>query len=332
MRPEVGDFILETRPESVVVETAYTRDHAAAKGARLTGQDLANSAEEWHQIALNLTAHLQAQVADSEADLTAAPLWQQVRVSAPAEQVALVAALAVAAPLVNGDRNREVTFRRLLNCTAEELDAAFGSQAAGNYEDLVCRNGGSWPSDKAPTSDAFDRIVLRERDAVLYHSLRSEARAVGEGMNVVGIVGSAHADAIAALHARATPTLDDIAPLLTSPELDEDQSYGCRRAIMERLLVLRSAPAMAAASQESLGDVGFAHVAAYEDTNEMYANCRMLLACLTEEQLRAVVSTRKGCQDMWDVLQVVRQARPTQGGKGYSAPALETLRTLPVLS
>jgi hypothetical protein len=44
------------------------------------------------------------------------------------------------------------------------------------------------------------------------------------------------------------------------------------------------------------------------------------------------VSTRKGCQDMWDVLQVVRQARPTQGGKGYSAPALETLRTLPVLS
>lgn len=335
LRPEVGDHILALRPASVVVETAYTPTHGASCGARLTTQELADSGEDWHKIALNIAAHLQSQLADHEADPTAAPLWQQVRVSAPAEQVALVGALVVGAPIVNGDRCKETTFRRLVNCSAVELDAAFGSQAAGNYAEVVRRNGGTWPKahDQAAGDDAFDRIVLHERDTVLYHSLRSEARAVGDGKHVVGIVGSAHADSIATMHARGMPDLDDISPLLQVPKLDEGPAYGCRRAIMERLLTLRCPPEMAAAVQESLGELGFAHAAAYEDTHELYASCRMLLACLTREQLSVVASSRKGTpQEFWDVLHVLRQARPTCGGDGYSALALDTLRSIPQLA
>jgi hypothetical protein len=295
LRPEVGDFILTTGPSSVVVETAVTPGHGRAAGERLTAQDLGGSDEEWHRIALNLVGHLQASLAELDTDRTTAPLWQQVRVSAPAEQVALVAALVVNAPLVNGDRTKEATFRRLMACTAAQLDAAFGLQAAANYGDIVRRNGGIWPSNASGNGDdVFDKVVLHERDAVLYHSLRSEARAVGEGKTVVGIVGSAHVDSIAALHASPSASLDDIAQLLHAPELQEDPTYGCRRAIMERLLLLRCPPEMAAQAQEDLGEVGFSQAPSYEDTHECYASSsRMLLACLTPEQLAAVVSSRR---------------------------------------
>ena len=332
LRPEVGDYILSSAPASVVVETAVTPAHGRAAGARLTAQDLGGSEEEWHRIALNLVAHLQASLADHEADRTLLPLWQQVRVSAPAEQVALVAALVVNAPLVNGDRTKEVTFRRLMTCSAAQLDAAFGMQAAANYGDIVQRNGGMWPASASPGDDVFDKVVLHERDAVLYHSLRSEAKAVGEGQHVVGIVGSAHVDAIAALHAAASPALDDVASLLHAPEVQEDPTYGCRRAIMERLLLLRCPPEMVAAAQEDLGEVGFSQAPSYEDTHECYASSRMLLACLTKEQLAAVASVRRGQPEFWEVLQPLRNVRPSLGGTGYSDQALDMLRKLtPVL-
>ena len=330
LRPEVGDYILTSAPASVVVETAVTPAHGRAAGARLTAQDLGGSDEEWHRIALNLVGHLQASLAEHDADRTQVPLWQQARVSAPAEQVALVAALVVNAPLVNGDRTKEVTFRRLMACSAAQLDAAFGMQAAANYGDIVRRNGGTWPStDSTGDDDVFDKVVLHERDSVLYHSLRSEARAVGEGSTVVGIVGSAHLDAIAALHASSSASLDDIGQLLHAPELQEDPTYGCRRAIMERLLLLRCPPEMAAQAQEDLGEMSFSQAPSYEDTHECYASSsRMLLACLSPEQLAAVVSARKGEKPFWEVLSPLRAVRPSLGGAGFSQQALDMLRGL----
>jgi|APGre2960657444_1045066.scaffolds.fasta_scaffold00830_11 hypothetical protein len=326
LRPEVGDFILLNAPASVVVETALSAAHGERCGTRLTAEELSASPEEWHRIALNIGAHLQSQLSDVE-QATDAPLWSEVRDSAPAEQVALVAALTVSSTLVYGDRPKEVTFRRLAACSASQLDASFCRQASSNFASL---HGGEWDVEG---EDVFDEVVLRERDRVLYHSLRTEARNVAanaEGKAVVGIVGSAHLEAVARMFKTAGGFLDDVEELLTLPEAppSEDGSYGARRAILERLLSLRCPPEVAAEAVAALGELSFRHAAAYECTHQLYGSSRMLLAALPHEQLPMVVSSAKGGPQMWDLLQPLRACRPVHGGAGWSNEALDMLNAL----
>ncbi len=144
---------------------------------------------------------------------------------------------------------------------------------------------------------------------------------------MVGVVGSAHLDAVCRLFESASGFMDEVDDLLAAPAAVEDASLGTRRAILERLLSLRCPPEVAAEAVGTLGELSFAHAAAYEDTHEVYGSARMLLACLPREQLPAICGARDGA-DMWALLQPLRDARPANGGAGWSDAALASLRAL----
>ncbi len=156
----------------------------------------------------------------------------------------------------------------------------------------------------------------------------AEAKTVGAGKAiVVGIVGSAHLEAIAALYAGAGGFLDEVDDVLVAPLASKDGSYGVRRAILERLLLLRSPVEVVEEAVAVLGEVTLQHLVAYEATHEVYASCRMLLACLPQEQLASVVGGRAGA-DMWATLAPLRAVRPANGGPGWSDEVLSQLRAL----
>ena len=312
--------MLLTNPFSLVVETAVTEAHGRARGQRAGAADLSSSAEEWHTVALNITAHLQSQLGEPGIEPLDAPLWQQVREAAPAEQVALVAALVRNAPLVFGDRPKEVTFRRLFAESEAELDAAFGAQCASNFASLQA--GGEAPPPAAP--DAFERVVLRERDLVMFDSLRAEARAAGAGRSVVGILGSAHLAEVCRLFRESGGFSDDVDHLLTSPPPPAG-ARGVRRALLERLLCLRVPEEVVAEAEAALGAVPVEDQADFMATRELYGSPRMLLAMLSKEDLPSVAMGRGGT-DLWALLQPLRDARPVNGGAGFSAAALALAR------
>jgi hypothetical protein len=247
-----------------------------------------------------------------------------VRVAAPTEQIAYVCGLAVDAPLVYGDRPKAATFSRLFNASsAAELDAAFGAQTASNYDSLT----GADDSGSAGDDDVFERVVLRERDAFLYHALRSQARAAGAGKAIVGVLGSAHLSAVAAMFA-SKRELPDLGPLLAPPPASasgEDASYGVRRAILERLLALRCPPEVAEEATVALGPLPAQHVGTFEATSEVYGSCRMMLATLDREQL-ARVACGAGGSDLFETLAPIRALRPSLGGPGCSEDVLQQLR------
>ena len=251
------------------------------------------------------------------------PIWQQVCEAAPTEQVAYVATLVTNAPLVYGDRPKATTFKRLFACaTAAQLDAAFATQCAANYDSLT----GHEPAVEPAADDCFERYVMRERDAFLYHSLRSEAKAAGAGKSVVGVIGSAHLKSVASMF-MSRAELPDLSELEQQPVAPSSADYGVRRAILERLIGLRCPPEVVEEVMEVLGPVPAEHVAAYEATSELYSSCRMLLAMLDREQLARVACSPKGTE-LFDLLAPLRALRPAMGGPGWSDAAVQTLRSL----
>ena len=105
------------------------------------------------------------------------------------------AAFAVDARLVFGDRPKEVTYRRLVSTpTLAELDETFARQSARNYRLLLpeSHEHATLPEPDA-SADAFERVCIEERDAVLAHTIYEEATM--EGLppgEVVAVVGSDH--------------------------------------------------------------------------------------------------------------------------------------------
>lgn len=109
------------------------------------------------------------------------------------EQLAYIAAFATGAALVFGDRPKEATFLRLWGLPSlRDLDAAFGQQSALNYrEQLTGRPATSdWSATPGEAEHAVERIMLRERDQVLAHSLRDAALAAGPSGTVIGVIGA----------------------------------------------------------------------------------------------------------------------------------------------
>jgi hypothetical protein len=142
------------------------------------------------------------------------PLWQQVCEAAPTEQVAYVATLVTNAPLVYGDRPKATTFKRLFaSATAAQLDAAFATQCAANYDSLT----GHEPAAEPAADDCFERYVLRERDAFLYHSLRSEAKAAGAGITEAEILKRFGLEALDGIN---TKQVDEVLSFLSNPAGD----------------------------------------------------------------------------------------------------------------
>ena len=228
------------------------------------------------------------------------------------------------APLVYGDRPKALTFNRLFaSATAAQLDAAFAAQCAANYDSLT----GHEPAAQPAEDDCFERFVLRERDAFLYHALRTEAKAAGAGKSVVGVIGSAHLSSVAAMF-MSRAELPELCTLQESMTAPSSADYGMRRAILERLLGLRCPPEVVEEAMVVLGPVPAEHVAAYEATSEVYSSCRMLLAMLDREQLARVAAGPKGGADLYDTLAPLRALRPTLGGQGWSDAAVKELRAL----
>lgn len=315
VRPEVGDFVLLRSPAALVLETAVTEEQGRVCGSCVGDSELAASREPWHATVLNVSAHLQAQLGETD-DPLAAPLWQQVRLGAAAEQAALVAALVRRVPVLFGDRPKDATVRRLLAESAAELDAAFGAQLASNW--------GMPPAAADAPPDAFARVVLSERDAVLYNSLRRAAAAAGPGAAVVGLVGGAHLDALATLFEAAPRFLDEVDHLLQAPP-PPAEGLGLRAALAEALLRTRCPEEVAAEAAAAAGSLPAAERAAYEAASELYGSARMLLATLPRERLPEVVCARGG-GELWELLRPLREARPSNGGAGWSEEALAVAR------
>ncbi|KAK9845208.1 hypothetical protein WJX81_000042 [Elliptochloris bilobata] len=243
-QPALGEAILRARPAAVVVETAVNRAHGAANGAALRTDADARLADP----GLRRLCALAAQLAAEPVACTGR-LFAGLRHAMPGEQLAYVAALAVGAALVYGDRPKRETYKRLCSLPSlVDLDASFAWQAAANYLDLACPDTAEAAAEPPQTLLAH-RILLSERDAV-----RADLRA-------------------------ALPNL-----------------------------------------------VSGAASTAYHDAAELYGAPRMLLACLTREQL-ALVCCGWRC-NFYDVLAPVRAARPAHGGSGCDTSLLAELRGL----
>jgi hypothetical protein len=167
-------------------------------------------------------------------------------------------------------------------------------------------------------------VVLRERDLVLFDSLRAEARAAGAGRSVVGIVGSAHLQEVCRLFRETGGFSDDVDHLMTLPP-PPTGSRGVRRALLERLLCLRVPAEVVAEAETALGPIPVEDHADFLATRELYGSPRMLLAMLSREELPSVAMGRGGT-DLWALLQPLRDARPVNGGAGFSDAALALAR------
>ena len=114
---EAAEYILRTRPRSVVVETGLCKAHNAARGTCFNFDELFASihiggntdAEE----ALQFITRVAHQLRLEEKPLEGSPFWAHMKTQLPAEALVYAAAFAVDARLVFGDRPKEATYRRL---------------------------------------------------------------------------------------------------------------------------------------------------------------------------------------------------------------------------
>ena len=233
--------------------------------------------------------------------------------------MAYVAALAVGAPLVFGDRPKSVTFARLLaSGDAATLDAAFGAQAAAYYAEVCGAAPAAFSSD-----DAFEVCVMQERDALLYTAMRREAQQAGPDASIVGIVGSAHLEALSAAFAAAQQPLDP-SLLLTAPPPPDASGLGARQALLERLLALRCPAEALTETLAGMAELPEVEAATFAAVREVYGSARMLLAVLPPEQL-ARIACGLG-SDFYAQLAPLRELRFLRGGPGFTSAAIDELR------
>jgi hypothetical protein len=117
---EVAEFIMRERPELVVVETALNTAHGSAHGNVICRQDCLTfahaAAPGSHEQRARLFAQYGVQLADMAHPL-GSHLWHDLSQGSHAlynEQLVYVAAFAVGACLVFGDRPKQITYSRML--------------------------------------------------------------------------------------------------------------------------------------------------------------------------------------------------------------------------
>ena len=352
-----ADFILSSRPAAVVCETSLTPAHGAATGSVLrledclsqVGSGYGGSGDARARYLAQIAARLDAAMFSSsplalegqENDHNGNDAWSQLCAHTPSEQLAYIATLAVGADLIFGDRPKTETYTRLLWLPSlVDLDKAFGAKARENYEELA---GELWAGDGDEDS-LVHRILMLERDARLLSTLNNASIKAGPHSVVVGVVGRGHLPGMADLW--ENNTWQD---LLTTTSMDSNttgnrdmrmdnnsEEYGVRRALFDGILrltcqsdvlddVSRNLPELNLNSSQG-GSGSSPAWEAYHTTHEIYGNCRMLLATLSREELKAV------CQgwrcDMYGVLEEIRKVRLVNGGKGWSEELVMKLRML----
>ena len=123
------------------------------------------------------------------------------------EALTAVAAFAVGAPAVYGDRPLLQHFLRLYaGCDVRGADAAFGRAAStawyrylvGETEFVGAPTWADVADDPAPqSSTAFERVHYTERDRLIAHAIRRARDQGGADRTVVAVVGAAHLDGVA---------------------------------------------------------------------------------------------------------------------------------------
>lgn len=323
-------FILDRRPGAVVFETALNAAHGA-----MTGNEVSREQALCHMYPdprARAFAQLAAQLDQMEDD-EFQKKWEQVGESTPSEQLAYIAAFAVDAPLIFGDRPKIETYQRLLWLPSiRELDEAFSSKSRDNYKGLVQ---GLWPQDQLRSNDksnTVDHILMTERNAILLATLEKVHLTSGRDACVVGVVGMGHLEGMEDLW-KTREYIDVVAQLskerdpVESNRLESEEEVGLRRALFDGIIRLTCRPDVIYDVESSLSAYGGASSSAYELTRELYGSCRMLLASLESPEELAAVCRGWKC-DMWEVLEPVRSLKPSQGGKGYSEDLVLELRSL----
>jgi hypothetical protein len=110
-QPHIGEWVLQTKPAAVVVETACHPEHGAWPGNLFScsDQQILGSGGSFFQRVFCQVAAAMAE----EGDASRAPggAWAQACANFNGEQLAYVAALATGAQLAFGDRPKDVTYR-----------------------------------------------------------------------------------------------------------------------------------------------------------------------------------------------------------------------------
>lgn len=326
--PRVGEFIVQQKPASVVVETALNPTHGSETGNTV---DLENSLRVMPEGGVRDPqtlgiAQLAARLKDT-GDILSSEVWKELVASNMiySEHLAYVSALSVDADLVFGDRPKLTTYQRMLFYPSlADLDEAFGLQCISNYHDLVSNSPLGKNSD-----NLTERILFEERDAVLLKSLHDASLKVGPGGLVVGVVGSSHVPGMLRLWNKDSwRTIAEQAIEVPNNKMEDEEarSFGIRRALFDGVIRLTCRPDVSYDAAMTLGPPPAASMDAYELTSELYGSTRMLLATLDREQLKTVCSGWR-C-DPWEFLEPLRNVRPSNGGPGYEEELVMQLRTL----
>ncbi|KAL4449447.1 hypothetical protein ABPG77_007091 [Micractinium sp. CCAP 211/92] len=331
----VAEFVMRERPSVVVVETSLNSAHGSAHGNTICRADCLTfahaSAPGSHEQRARMFAQYGVQLADMAHPL-GSHLWHDLSQGSRAlynEQLVYVAAFAVGADLVFGDRPKQITYSRMLWLPSiVDLDQAYGAMSASNYADLARQQPPA--RRQLGSTSATEGALLGERDAVMLSALHQASLRCGEGGSVVGVVGASHLSGMQRLWDSGGWRQMVAGGLLEAPRgppvPESPDATGVRRALLDGVIRLSCRTDVQQDVRRVLGPVPPGSLEAYSLAHELYGTTRMLLAVLEREQLAEV------CQgwrcDMWDVLAPVRAVRPVNGGPGFDKELVLDLRTL----
>ena len=365
-----------------MVETALNPDHGSATGGTVRREEVLEMAAIAGRYAVEQRslafAQVAAQLAGGEEDggggapAADSALWWDLsrsgRSGLCSEQLAYVAAFAVGAALVFGDRPKAVTYRRMLLCPSlADLDTAFGLQVSQSVF-CFCAGQRLWgfyikpraemgsadaPPHPAPLQSASnyealapglplsggssltEEVLIRERDRVMAASLRAASLAAGAaGGCIVGVVGASHLPGLRQSW-DAPGFLDGSAgaadaALTTVPAGAATEETAEQAGVRRALLdgVIRLT-CRGDVSEDVQRELG----PVAEASAEAHAWAAELYG--NSRMLLAALDRGQLAQvcggwrcDMWEVLAPLRAARPVNGGTGLDVDLTVSLRVL----
>lgn len=163
-QPHIGEYILEQRPQCVVVETAMTPEHGSLSGNLIgCGDWVQGSAAFWLRNFCAIAEQIrEGGPAGWRSD---GGVWRQIVQYHNGEQLAYISALAAGTHLVFGDRPKDITYRRLYCLpTIAQLDQAYAAQVVSNYQDTL---GKAPPKYEPLAASRVQQILMEEREAVM---------------------------------------------------------------------------------------------------------------------------------------------------------------------
>jgi len=344
--PNIGHFILRTRPDAVVVETCLTPEHGAVPGTVISCEDQLVQGPSAFFVRMFCQVAAKLKEVGGE-DPSSSELWQEVRKNFRGEQLAYIAAFTTGAKLIFGDRPKDITYRRLHSLvTAAELDEAFGFQVAAHYRNLV---GAPQPDLEALMVPVAEQIMMQEREAVMCKVVEGalggclpQGGVTSPCSSVVLVVGAGHLPGIKYLwnggrwrEMVGSPDLTTSAIMSTQPSrrgarvvghMEDARATGLRRGLLLALMRMCVTAEVMEDMDTVLGAVPDAQMPAVEAISEIYGSTRTMLACLPRDLLAQVCSGYK-C-DMYEALEPLRALRPMNGGPGYSEEMVQYVRSL----